>query len=292
MTATRARPILKWAGGKARLCPEFERRGLLPPAFETYYEPFVGGAALFFHLRPKRAVLMDTNEELLNVYAQVRDSPRELIDELARMKSLHSEAFFYETRAKQPQKLTPLARAARTLYLNKTCFNGLYRVNAKGEFNVPFGRYANPTIVDPDAIHAAADALRHADLVHADFGKVESMASPGDFVYFDPPYDPVSLTSNFTSYTKSPFGRAEQERLSELFARLVEKGVHCLLSNSDTPLVRSLYAGFETEALRVPRFINSNAEKRGPVGEVAVSSRRWRIRLDGYAVRGEALQED
>lgn len=275
MTATTLKPILKWAGGKARLCPEFKRRGLIPPKFETYYEPFAGGAALFFYLRPARAVLMDTNEELLNVYAQARDHPQDLLDLLLQMKTRHSEEFFYETRAQQPASLNRLERAARTIYLNKTCFNGLYRVNAKGEFNVPFGRYANPGIVDADALYAASEALRHAELIHADFGKVESLATSGDFVYFDPPYDPLSATSNFTSYTKAPFGRAEQERLALTFGRMASRGVHGLLSNSDTPWVRSLYAGYHFESFRVPRFINSKAGGRGPVGEVAVATLTW-----------------
>ena len=275
LVEARPKPVLKWAGGKWRLCPLFAERGLLPPKFNTYHEPFVGGAALFFYLLPSRAVLLDTNEELVNLYRQIRTDVDALLSLLREMKKAHSEEFYYKTRAAAGETLTPLERAARTVYLNKTCYNGLYRVNSKGRFNVPFGRYTNPTIVDEENLRRAAKALSTADVVHADFESVLDRAQAGDFVYFDPPYDPLSVTSSFTGYTKNAFGRADQKRLAETFRELDNRGVHCVLSNSDTPFVRSLFDGYDIEALQVPRFINSKAEKRGPVGEVVVTTARW-----------------
>lgn len=277
LVEARPKPVLKWAGGKWRLCPLFAERGLIPPKFNTYHEPFVGGAALFFYLLPTRAVLLDTNEELVNLYRQIRTDVDDLLRRLREMKNAHSEEFYYDTRAAATNTLTPLERAARTVYLNKTCFNGLYRVNSKGQFNVPFGRYANPTIVDEDNLRRAAKALSTAEIVHADFESVLDRAQAGDFVYFDPPYDPLSVTSSFTGYTKNAFGRADQKRLAATFRELDHRGVHCLLSNSDTPFVRSLFEDYEIVGFQVPRFINSHGEKRGRVGEVAVTTARWPV---------------
>lgn len=267
-----ARPFLKWAGGKAKLCPEFEKRGLFPAKFETYHEPFVGAGAVFFHLRPAKAVLTDMNEELIATYIAIRDDVEALIEALSAMKRRHSESYFKEVRKQRPSDLSSIERAARMIYLNRTCFNGLYRVNAKGEFNVPFGRYDNPRIVDAVNLRRVAAALKTTTVEVADFRKVATRAKKGDFVYFDPPYVPLSATSSFTSYTKDAFDGAAQERLATLFEKLTAKGVKALLSNSDTPSVRERYSKFHIESLLVARPINSKADGRGNVGEVVVAN--------------------
>lgn len=273
--AAKPRPILKWAGGKARVYPLAKQAGLIPPAYGRYWEAFAGGVAFFFAEEPKQATLIDTNEELFATYQVVKEDVESLVALLAEHRKQHSEAFFYAIRSQAPEELTPLERAARMIYLNKTCFNGLYRVNARGQFNVPFGRYTNPPILDADNLRAASRTLQRAELRLGDFSLVLDGAKAGDFAYLDPPYDPVSATSNFTGYTKESFGRKDQERLRDVFVELSKRGVHCLLSNSDTPFIRDLYAGFHIETISVSRAINSKGDKRGPVGEVLVATGKW-----------------
>ena len=262
----RPRPFVKWAGGKRQLLEQL--RPLLPTRFGRYFEPFAGGAALFFALGRKDAVLADMNAELIDVYLAVRDEVDAVIEALRGYR--YGEAHYYRAREADPGKLTLPQRAARTIYLNRTGYNGLYRVNRAGKFNVPMGRHTNPMLCDADNLHACSRALRGTDIRVADFEAVASRAKAGDLVYFDPPYVPVSGTADFTSYVAGGFGAEQQRRLAALFARLAARGVHAVLSNSDTPAVRELYAGFRIEKVLAARFINSRGSRRGKVGEVVV----------------------
>ncbi|MEE8408047.1 MAG: DNA adenine methylase [Myxococcota bacterium] len=262
------KPFLKWAGGKAKLAPEILAR--FPERFKRYHEPFIGGGAIYFALGPRLATLSDINDDLVNTYITVRDDVEALIDELRKHHA--SEEHFYAVRALVREELPLIQAAARTVFLNRTCFNGLYRVNRRGQFNVPFGRYANPKICNVDNLRAVSDALRGVDLRVEDALAIGHRARCGDLVYFDPPYDPASATSSFTSYAKGGFGRDEQARLADVFADLAGRGVHVVLSNSDTPFVRDLYAGFRIDQVYVRRPINSRADRRGPVPEVLVSA--------------------
>ena len=264
-------PIVKWAGGKSRLLGELTSR--LPNARQwtgKYFEPFAGGLALYFHLRPRTAVLADMNPELINLYKVVRDTPDALIDDLQRHTA--ERTYFYAVRALDPADLTPVERASRFVFLNRTCFNGLWRVNRSGQFNVPFGRYDNPTLCPEVRLRAASQALQGAALDHTDFESALVTARRGDFVYFDPPYDPITKTARFTSYTMGNFGDDDQRRLADLFARLAARGVRCMLSNSDTPFIRELYASFTIDTIMAPRAISRDATKRTPVREVIVRS--------------------
>ncbi len=279
-----ARPILKWAGGKWRLREQL--LGCVPEKVGTYAEPFVGSAALFFALsgdaRPRfaRAFLSDANEELILCYRVVRDGVEELIEALGAYR--YDRDLFYETRELDPLTLSDVARAARFIFLNRTCFNGLWRVNASGKFNVPFGRYANPRILQQERLRAAAAALAGVELRTGDFTAVTRKLRAGDFVYFDPPYVPLSRTSDFTAYAAGGFGAKDQERLRDELARLRDAGVHALLSNADTPHTRELYAGFPMRSIEAPRSIHADASKRGPTAELLVGT--WAapgLRLEG-----------
>lgn len=266
-------PFVKWVGGKTRLLGELLARA--PKDYRRYFEPFVGGGALFFRLRPAAAHLSDLNADLIGCYKAVRDDVDAVIRHLARHRTLHSETYFYQVRERWNAGLwaeAPAARAAAFVYMNKTCFNGLWRVNRRGEFNVPAGRYANPTIVDADGLRAASAALRKAELSSAPFERVLDEADAGDFVYFDPPYDPVSTTADFTSYTADAFGAPDQARLAQVFRALADRGCAVMLSNSDTACVRKLYAGFRIERVMCNRAINSKADGRGAVAEVIVTN--------------------
>jgi DNA adenine methylase len=264
--APKAAPFLKWVGGKTSLLPELLKH--VPARLRGYHEPFLGGGALFFATRPRRAVLADDNGELIHCYQQVRDDVYGVLDALAR--HVYQKAHFQAVRALDPLRLAPAERAARLVYLNKTCFNGLWRVNRAGRFNVPIGRYKNPTFNNPSALISASHALRGAELVHAPFEQALQRSRPGDFVYLDPPYDPVSPTASFASYTAGGFSWEDQKRLAHSCILLNRRGVRFLLSNSATERVRELYKGFEQRMVRAPRFINSKAEGRGRVDELLV----------------------
>ncbi len=264
----RPRPFLKWAGGKTQLLPQILAR--FPKVYRRYHEPFVGGGAVFFGLLPARAILSDINADLVATYAAIRDDVGAVIAALEEHEV--SETHYYAVRAQQPGELTAVAAAARTIYLNRTCFNGLYRVNRRGEFNVPFGRYTNPTVCNSENLRAVSAALARVDLRCEDALAIGKRAQPGDLVYFDPPYDPVSPTASFTSYAKGGFGKEEQTALAEVFRSLAERGVNVVLSNSDTPFVRKLYKGFRLEKVFARRAINSRADRRGVVSEVLVSA--------------------
>lgn len=274
-----ARPFLKWAGGKTQLLPQL--RAAMPPHIQTYYEPFLGGGALFFALqregRFERAVLSDSNAELIAVYAQVRDEVEELIEALAVHQRKYRAAsdradYYYRIRGKRPT--CGVGAAARLIFLNKTCFNGLYRVNSRGEFNVPHGSYVNPKICDADGLRSAAAALQGVELRTADFAEAMAAAQVGDFAYCDPPYVPLSETASFTSYTAADFGPAEQQRLAAVAAEARGRGVDVLLSNSGHPEVAQLYreAGFRLETVEAARAINSNGAERGAVREYLIQS--------------------
>jgi DNA adenine methylase len=262
------RPFLKWAGGKRQLLPSLLQNAPANPPH--YFEPFVGGGALFFALRPKKAVLADVNRRLIRAYKGIRNS----VDKVIRLlKSYpHAPEFFYSFREKNIDEGTDAEVAAWFIYLNKTGFNGLYRVNRGNRFNVPFGRYANPTICDEPTLHACSAALVGADLRVEDFESVVEKAKAGDFVYFDPPYVPLSTTSSFTSYTSQGFGDAEQTRLRDTARRLKERGVRVLLSNSSAPSVRKLYAdGFSITEVSATRLVNSKATARGAIVELLIT---------------------
>lgn len=267
-----AHPFLKYAGGKTALLSEILPR--LPKKIGTYYEPFVGGGAVYFALaaekRFKHAVLGDANDELMRAYSALAKDIEGVVGALK--EHVYEEKYYYTVRALDPWALDPGTRAARLIYLNRTCFNGLYRVNRRGEFNVPFGRYVNPTICDEENLRAVSKVLRRQTLLGGrDFEKSVDPARRGDAVYMDPPYVPVSTTSNFTGYAKGGFGESEQIRLRDCFKTLAARGVHVLLSNSDTPLVRNLYRGFRIEEVQAPRRVNSKGGKRGNVGELLIS---------------------
>ena len=266
-----ATPIVKWAGGKGRLLSQYE--SYLPTSFKRYFEPFAGGAALFFWLRTQRgngfsATLNDSNQELINCYQVVQQQPAALLTRLQELAHLHNSEFYYQVRSQQPTE--SLERAARLIYLNKTCYNGLYRVNASGGFNVPVGRYANPAIVQEDKIWAAHEALKNTVLSNKSFDEVALAARRGDFVYFDPPYQPLTATSNFTSYTKEQFGMEQHCHLAEVFKQLVKRGCFVLLSNSSSDLVRNLYRDFQQVEVQAPRFINSKAGGRSSISELLI----------------------
>ncbi len=265
--------MLKWAGGKSRSLPRILAE--LPERIGTFYEPFVGGAAVFFALasegRFRRAVLGDRNEALIDVYRGVKNDPEGVIRILRGYRYEKDE--YYRIRALDPETLEPEARAARIIFLNKTGYNGLYRVNSRGQFNVPFGRYDRvPKFCDPDKIRGAARVLKNVKLRVGDFATVCHEAGRGDAVYFDPPYDPISKTANFTSYHREEFGRVEHTRLADVFGGLAARGVSVVLSNSDTPFTRSLFKKWTTHKLEVTRPINSRAAARGAVSELLVVS--------------------
>jgi DNA adenine methylase len=268
-----AKPFLKWAGGKKQLAPKILE--LFPRHIHTYYEPFVGGGAVFFALTASKkfstAVLNDFNAELMNVFKVVRDFPDELLDQITKLAV--TKEVYLRLRAKRPEEFSPVRRAARTMFLNKTCFNGLYRVNKAGVFNVMWGDYKNPTIADPENIRACSTALGHVKLLSGDFEEAVKGATSEDVIYFDPPYVEVSRTANFTSYTSNGFSMDDQRRLAECFGNLAKKGVAVVASNSDTPIVRDLYAGWEVHEVQARRAINSKADRRGPVGELIIVGR-------------------
>lgn len=266
------KPFLKWVGGKSQLLPELTRR--LPTTFSRYFEPFVGGGALFFEAQPQHAFLIDTNPELINAYNVVRDSVEALIEDLQQHR--YESEYFYHVRNVDRESnfadWSPVQRASRLIYLNKTCFNGLYRVNSKGHFNTPFGRYSNPTILDAQNLRACSRALQCARVQLGSFDEIGRTIQPDDFVYFDPPYVPLSKTANFTHYSRTGFDEQMQRDLQQLCYRLAEKGTKFMLSNSAAPLVLELYREFKIELVQATRAINSVASKRGPVDEVIVTN--------------------
>lgn len=271
-TPREAAPFVKWAGGKGRLLSQL--RPLLPPGVERmrHVEPFVGGGALFFSRGPDRALLTDVNAALIGVYAAIQADVDGVIAALRHLAERHSKARYYQVRERYngATQVSTSKRAAMFIYLNKTCFNGLHRVNRKGEFNVPVGSYKKPRILDEGGLRAASEVLRAAELRCASFEALLENARPGDFIYFDPPYEPVSATASFTAYASNGFGREDQTRLRDVFRALDRRGCKLMLSNSDVPFIRSLYADFQIDTVAAPRAINCNAKKRGKVTELVV----------------------
>jgi DNA adenine methylase len=263
---------VKWAGGKSQLLPQFLSLYPEQGSVGRYLEPFLGGGAVFFHiqslLKPSRALLWDTNAELIDTFLAVRDEADVLIEFLRQHQEQHCEARYYEVRTHRPE--TRAERAARLIYLNKTGFNGLYRVNSRGIFNVPFGHRVNPTILNESLLRAASAALKKTELHAHDFRNLSTVARKGDFIYLDPPYQPLSKTASFTSYTRGSFGEQDQRDLADLYAKLDRRGCLLMLSNSDAPLIRELYADFRIHFVSARRMINSDGKKRGPVSEVVV----------------------
>ena len=254
-----AKPVLKWAGGKTQLIPQLVP--IVPNSYGKYIEPFIGGGALFFKLSPKAAVISDSNEELVNLYKVVKTDPKALIKKLSSMKN--EEEFFYETRALKREKLDSVTAAARTVYLNRTCFNGLYRVNKKGEFNVPFGRYKNPRICDTEGILSAHQCLQNTEIVLGDYKEVlKTYAKKGDLVFLDPPYLPISQYSDFKRYTKEQFYEEDHYELAAEFERLINLGCYVILTNSNHPLVHQLYSDHKVQVIQTRRNISSDSEKR------------------------------
>jgi DNA adenine methylase len=268
------RPFLKWAGGKGQLLPELMARVRSAGHFRQYHEPFVGGGALFFelyranHLGTAPPFLSHSNENLIDAYMGVKEDVDRIICLLIQHKASHSQEYYYQVRATAPTD--PVERAARIIYLNRTCYNGLYRENRKGKFNVPFGRYTNPAICDEENLRAVAEALCKATIETRPFDSVLDRAEPGDFVYFDPPYHPLSKTASFTSYDKNGFDKDAQHRLAAVFRQLSEHSVKVLLSNSMTPFVKDLYRGFRIEKVWATRAVNSRGDRRGKVCEALV----------------------
>ncbi len=265
-----AKPFIKWAGGKRQLLNELLKR--VPESFGAYHEFFLGGGALYFELfnqgKIKNAVLSDINPRLMNVYEVVKRNPTELIEELKNKKYVNRKDAFYKIRELEP--LDSIERAARFIYLNKTAFNGLYRENSRGKFNVPFGRYNNPKIVDQETILNASTALQKAKLLCGDFSEITSVSKKGDFAYFDPPYMPVTETAKFTNYNAQSFGIEDQIRLKEVFNALAKRGVKVLLSNSHHESISDLFSDSNKILVEANRMINCKSSKRGPVKELLV----------------------
>lgn len=265
-----AQPFIKWVGGKRQLLPHL--LSLIPPGWDRensrYYEPFVGGGALFFALAPKFATLGDANLRLVRTYRAIRDDVEGVILGLSEL-SYNREAFL-EMRDKDPDRMSDMECAAWFIYLIKTCFNGLYRVNSRGQFNASFGRHENPTICDEAALCACSIALDRTSINYADFADTVLLARDGDLVYFDPPYIPASATSSFTSYTADGFGHADQVRLRDLANNLRSLGVFVMLSNSDTPATRDLYAGWNLHEVKRSGKFSGYIDRRQAVGELII----------------------
>ncbi|MFD1675195.1 DNA adenine methylase [Alicyclobacillus fodiniaquatilis] len=267
-------PFLKWAGGKRQLIGEIRTHA--PKRFNTYYEPFLGGGAVLFDLQPKKAIVNDINNELVNTYEVIRNHIGLLIEDLKKHKN--ERAYFYTLRKldRQPeyQALSPVARASRMIYLNKTCYNGLFRVNGQGQFNVPYGDYKNPNFLDESTLQAVHHFLvsNQIEILNTDFAQAVATAQKGDFVYIDPPYDPVSHTASFTGYSLDGFGQKEQIRLKEIVDDLTRRGCYVLLSNSATNFIKDLYSGYRIVIVEAKRAINSNVSRRGKVDEVLVKN--------------------
>lgn len=271
-------PIVKWVGGKRQLLDEINK--YIPKKFNTYYEPFFGGGAVLFHLQPKKAVINDLNMDLITTYRVIKDKPNELIEALKIHKN--TSDYFYELRnidldSEKYKKLTDVEKAARLIYLNKTCFNGLFRVNSSGHFNTPFGNYKNPNIVNEPVIKAVNSYFKSNDITisNDNYAVVLQNVKSGDFVYLDPPYDPVSDTSSFTGYNAGGFTRKNQEELRDVCVELDKKGVKFLLSNSATSYIKEIYDAslfkvLKVEIVKAKRNINSNGNKRGEVDEVLI----------------------
>lgn len=277
MNENKLKPFTKWTGGKRQLLNDL--LDLMPNKYNTYYEPFVGGGALFFELSPKKAVINDLNSDLINAYKVIRDDCEGLIKILIIHSQNNSKDYYLEIRSvdrdSRYENMTDVEKAARFIYMLRVNFNGLYRVNSKNQFNVPYGRYKNPKIVDEELLFNISEYLNSGDILikNDDFKNVVKDAQEGDFVYFDPPYIPISETSSFTSYTQDGFGLKEQKDLRDCLVELTKRKVKVMISNSDVPLIYDLYGdieGVNIHKVYANRAINSNSKKRGKIGEVII----------------------
>ena len=268
-------PVLKWVGGKRQLLNDIIP--MIPKNCSTYVEPFIGGGAVLFELQPKKAIINDFNGELINVYTVIRDYPEELIKELQFHKENNTSEYFYTVREydRKPDffsKMTSVQKAARVIYLNKTCYNGLYRVNSAGQFNSPYGKYKNPNIVNETVIRAMSKYFNENNIViiNEDFKETLKGLRRGAFVYLDPPYMPISSSSSFTGYTENGFNEDKQRELKELCDKLDKKGIKFLQSNSDCEFIRELYSSYRIKTIKAKRAINSKGNSRGEINEVLI----------------------
>lgn len=270
-------PFLKWAGGKRQLLSQMDF--YFPKKFTKYIEPFVGGGAVFFHLfeknllNRKEVILIDINSEIINVYEVIQNNVDELIELLKNHRN--EEGYYYKIRSKDRDlikynKMSNVEKASRMIYLNRCCYNGLYRVNSKGEFNVPFGKYKNPNFCDEENLIAVKKVLKDIKILHSSFEVCLNYAKQDDFIYFDPPYYPLSETSSFTSYTKEDFREDAQKKLFDVFQKLDDRGCKLMLSNSDNDFIRNLYSDYKIITLKAKRVINCNAEKRGNINSLMI----------------------
>ncbi len=268
---TKIKPVVKWAGGKRQILNELMVR--VPAKYNRYFEPFVGGGALVFALLPRNAVINDYNSELMNMYKVIRDRVEELIEDLK--KHVNTREYYYKIRNidREPERynrLTPVEKASRFIYLNRTCYNGLYRVNSRGEFNVPYGNYKNPVWLDENNLRLMSEYLKNVAILNDDFEIIRDMVHEGDFVYFDPPYVPLNSTSNFTSYTDKGFSLEDHKRLKNLCDYVDRIGAKFMLSNSYTEFTLELYREYNIEVVKAKRAINSDGSKRGEIREIIV----------------------
>jgi DNA adenine methylase len=267
--------LVKWPGGKKQLLEQF--KPLFPKKITTYLEPFVGGGAIAFYIiqkyKPRKVVLSDINEELINVYTIVRDQVDELIELLKKYKKKHDDDFYYDVRAQDPAIMSDVTRAARFIYLNKTCFNGMYRVNSSGKFNVPIGDYKNPGICSENDLKEVSKILKKVKLECMPFEKIMKYAKRGNFIYFDPPYHPLNGKPSFTTYSKEKFLREEQKNLFEIFKKLDKRGCKVMLSNSDTEFIDKLYEGYRKDHVSATRMVNCDATKRGMIKELVIRNK-------------------
>lgn len=276
--ANKPKPFVKWVGGKRQLLSQFRKLNLYPPELfdiktGRYFEPFVGGGAVFFDLLPEKGYLSDLNKELVTTYNVIKNDVDALILLLKKHKT--DKEYFLKVREQDPNKFSDLNIASRFIFLNRTCFNGMYRVNSKGEFNVPYGKHTNPLICDEDNLKKVSKSLQGIEIKHQDYKEVLKKAKKGDFIYFDPPYYPVSKTASFTSYTAESFLDKEQIELRDSFLELHKRGCYVMLSNSDTPFINKIYSGFKgvrINKVEAGRAINSKGSGRGKITEVLINN--------------------
>jgi DNA adenine methylase len=277
-----AKPFIKWVGGKGKLIPELEK--YFPKEFNRYYEPFVGGGALFFYLKQTKNIsfssINDINGKLITAYKQIQQNPEKLISLLKNIEAEYKklsledqEKYFYQKREfYNKENVDELITTSHLIFLNKTCFNGMYRENSKGEYNIPFGDQKNPTICDEENILSVSKCLKNTEITSQSFEESVKNCQKGDFIYFDPPYYPINVTSSFTSYSKNSFGPKEQEKLRDVFASLAKRGCFVMLSNSNTSFINDLYKDFCINYLAAARSINSKGDKRGKIKEIIVTN--------------------
>jgi len=268
---TRTHPFLKWAGGKRQLIPQMDE--FFPKNYNKYIEPFIGGGAVFFHLLPETSIISDNNPDLINCYNVIKEDVEGLIKSLKKHK--YEKDYYYDIRAldrdqNKYAELSDIEKASRSIYLNKSGYNGLYRVNSKGFFNVPFGRHKNPKICDEENLRKVSQVLKNVRIYLGSFEICLDLAEEGDFIYFDPPYFPLSDTALFTSYTKDNFDKSSQLKLFDVFKELNERGCYIMLSNSYSEFIIELYKEFKIITLKAKRNINSNSQKRGLINEVLI----------------------